>query len=423
MPPKASNPKLSANWLKDIVAGRTAIAQVEDRRPLLYRGCDVKQLVEDGVSFERVAFLLIYGELPDDTNGEYERFITVLQSRRRLPPEVDDFVAELAKRLIDPMSIMRTAVSMLGNLDREEMSNTDRALRTKATRLLAQLPTVIGHIHSQQASHKPLQDLDRDSESDFAAHMYLMLTGNAPRPEVSYALNAALVLYAEHGFSASTFAARTIASTHSDLYSAVTGAIGALRGLRHGGANELIASWLLERDDPPKHVAELFANQAKFPGFGHPRLKGPDPRVAILDKVIDKLHQEIRKKPDLARCVSNEDYLDRAKLIVETVKEHYPSNSRGTKKKALHPNLEFPCAVLFLKLEIYRNLFGPIFAVARLAGVSANIIEQARTQRMIRPREEYVGDVPTPVPSSTPRPQTGRPTNIDFKEKEPVASS
>jgi citrate synthase len=351
--------------LEGVVAGETAICTVEGG--LSYRGYSVGDLAET-CSFDEVAYLLLYGELP--TAAELKGFQTRVAAARRLPPPLKDLLAALPK-WTTPLDALRTAVSALGHFDQDAADNSHDANLRKAERLLAQIPVVIAdhyHLVKGQPEVQARQDLAH------AANFLYMLRGGEAAPEEVKAMDVSLILYAEHEFNASTFAARVIVSTLSDLHSGVTGAIGALKGPLHGGANEKVMDILLATGGPDKAeewTRAALARKERIMGFGHRVYKTGDVRAGILKTYA-------RAAASAAGDTSWEDTADTIERVMAA-------------EKNMFPNLDWPAGRLYHAMKLEIPLYTPIFAMARISGWAAHVIEQLDNNRLIRPRALYKG--------------------------------
>jgi 2-methylcitrate synthase len=352
--------------LAGVIAGQTSIATVgKEGVGLTYRGYDIFDFVEHA-SFEETAYLLVYGELPDARQlAEYRGR---LKARRGLPIEVRR-VLEAIPASSHPMSVVRTGCSMLGNIEPEKDFLRQR---DAADRLLAVAPSVVLYWHRY---HKDGLRIDTETDDDtVAGHFMRLLHDRRPTGQQRKVLDISLILYAEHEFNASTFTARVIAATLSDYYSAITGAIGALRGPLHGGANEA-AMELIERFDTPEAavagIREMLARKELIMGFGHRVYTHADPRNSVNKRMARQL----------ATTVGDERLYPVAEAIERVMME----------EKGIFANADFYSALAYHFLEVPTYLFTPIFVCSRIAGWSAHVFEQRENNRLIRPAAEYVG--------------------------------
>jgi len=351
-------------------AGESAIATVGQEGRLAYRGYDITELAEQA-TFEEVAYLLIYGELPSaDALGVYKARLKELRGVSRALREV----LERIPAGTAPMDVLRTGCSMLGTLEPEKDFSSQRDV---ADRLLAVFPSMLLYWHHFVHSGRRIET-EHDDDT-VGGHFLHLLHGRPPSPLHRRAMNVSLILYAEHEFNASTFTARVCAATLSDLYSAVTGAIGTLRGPLHGGANEA-AMALIERFDDAQQarrgVQEMLARKDKIMGFGHAVYREYDPRNAAI-KALAK---------QLSRSVGD----TRLFAVSEAIEELMWA------EKKLFANLDFYSASAYHFMGVPTPLFTPIFVISRVAGWSAHIIEQRANNRLIRPTADYIGPAPRP---------------------------
>jgi 2-methylcitrate synthase/citrate synthase II len=357
--------------LEGVIAGETTICSVEDG--LRYRGYSVAELAEH-CCYEEVAYLLLYGELP--TPSELHAFQTRIAAARRLPPPLRDFLAALPK-WTPPLDALRTAVSALSHFDQNGTDNSHDANVWKAERLLGQIPVAIVDHYRLSQGLLPVparQDLGQ------AANFLYMLRGTEPAPEEVKALDVSLILYAEHEFNASTFTARVIVSTLADMHAGITGAIGALKGPLHGGANEKVMDLLRAAGGPNTAAAWVqaaLARKERIMGFGHRVYKSGDVRAQILKKYA---RQMAERSGDL-------HWEETAEVIEQVMAQH----------KNMYPNLDWPAGRLYHAMRLDVPLYTPIFAMARVAGWAAHIIEQMDNNRLIRPRALYKGPPPRSV--------------------------
>ena len=366
-----SPPTDIAKGLAGIVAGSTAICSLEGT--LRYRGYDIEPLAAAG-DFEEVAWLLLHGELP--TTAELEAFRNRIQdAARTLDPAVLDALSRLAAAnpQAAPMDALRTGISMLGMVEQDDLPGPRPALLAQAERLLGQTPAILAAWMDLTAG-RPIAPWPA---RPLAAALLERLTGRPPAAAAVAAFGATLVFYAEHEFNASTFAARTVVSTGSDMHSAITAAIGALKGPLHGGANEKVLEVLgaigsLERVAP--WLEEQFAAKRVVMGFGHRVYKDGDVRA----KLLGRLCREMVRGTDGER-------LEELAARVETMM---------LDRKRLKPNLDWPAARVYHALGLPVKVFTPIFVVARMSGWTAHCIEQVGDNRIIRPLSAYIGPPP-----------------------------
>ena len=355
--------------LEGIVATTTRLSDVQGQDGvLIYAGYDINELAGKA-SFEEVAHLLWHGHLPN--RHELTELETNLRARRELPQGVIDFIVG-APRTAQPMDVIRSAISMLGLYDNdlEEDINID-ANRRRALNITAKIGVIAAYFHRARTG-KSLPPIREDlSES---AHFLYLITGEEPVPEAVKTLDVAYVLHADHGMNASTFSARVTISTLTDMYSAITSAIGTLKGPLHGGANEGVIHMLKEigsEEHVDAWVEEQLAQKKKIMGIGHRVYKVLDPRAPHLREMAIKLCEKIGE-PKWIRMSERI-----AALMLE--------------KKGLHANVDFYSATVYHSLGIPTDLFTPIFAIARAAGWTAHVLEQLGDNRLYRPLSEYNG--------------------------------
>ena len=358
--------KLGGAGLRGQVAGNTALSTVgKTGKGLTYRGYAIEELAEKA-SFEEVAYMLLYGSLP--TQSEYDAYSAKLKSLRSLPEALIE-VLERIPQTAHPMDVMRTGCSMLGNLEPEgDFSNQNDT----ADRILASMSSIITYWY--RYSHDGVK-VDTATDHETIGGQFLsLLTGKEPSQEHTRVLDVSLILYAEHGFNASTFTARTCASTLSDMHSCVTGAIGTLRGPLHGGANEAAMEMIEKyssREEAKAGLLELLSNKEKIMGFGHAVYSTEDPRNAIIKLWSEKLSQ------------SNGDAtLYEVSDEVERVM---------AEEKGMFANTDFFMASAYHYLGIPTKIFTPLFVIGRTSGWTSNIMEQRADNRIIRPSEDYIG--------------------------------
>jgi 2-methylcitrate synthase len=356
----------SSAGLRGVSAGETAIATVgAEGHSLRYRGYDVVELAASS-TFEEVAYLLLRGELP--TAADLDAYRRRLAGLRELPAVLRE-VLERIPAAAHPMDVLRTGCSLLGTLESE--GDFSRQLDV-ADRLIAIFPGMLLYWHHYSTRERRIET--SSAERGVAAHFLRLLHGERPSELHERAMDASLILYAEHEFNASTFAARVSAATLSDFYSAVTGAIGTLRGPLHGGANEA-AMQLIERLGSPAEathaVKEMLAAKKKIMGFGHAVYRVSDPRNAVIKSWSKRLAE------------------DAGDTVLYPVSEAIEALLWSEKK--LFANLDFYSASVYRFMGIPTSLFTPIFVCARIAGWAAHIIEQRGNNRLIRPTADYVG--------------------------------
>jgi len=354
--------------LQDVIANESSICFIDGAKGILsYRGIDIHELA-DRSSFEETTYLLWNGKLP--SAQELSSFTQQLAAARKLPPAVIEFLRSLPKEA-SPMEVLRTAVSLLSIYDPDAKSTTHGANLRKSFDLTAQIAMIIA-VFDRIRKDKPV--VEADPALSHAANFLWMLTGEKPTETATKALDVALILHADHELNASTFAARVIAATLSDMHSAITGAIGALKGPLHGGANEAVMHLLysVEKsgEDPVEHVKGMLARKEKISGFGHRVYTTEDPRATHLRQMSHDLGQD-----------ANPKWYAMSRAIELFVKD----------QKKLNANVDFYSASTYTTLGIDIDLFTPIFALSRIAGWCAHVIEQHDDNRLIRPRAEYTG--------------------------------
>ncbi|MEU9406758.1 bifunctional 2-methylcitrate synthase/citrate synthase [Streptomyces sp. NPDC048281] len=366
--------------LAGVVVDTTEISTViQETNSLTYRGYPVQDLAARR-SFEEVAYLLWYGELPD------ARQLAQFQARERALRPLDRTTAELLARLPEtchPMDVLRTAVSFFGAEDPTEDDGSLAANRAKSLTLFAKLPTVVA---ADQRRRRGLDPIPPNPDLGYAENFFHMCFGAIPASEVVRCFEISLTLYAEHSFNASTFTARVVTSTLSDLYSAVTAAIGALKGPLHGGANEAVMHMLDEIGDPRRAeewLDEALAAQRKIMGFGHRVYKHGDSRVPLMQDALDRL---------VARAADPE--------VTRKATLHAALRHAMITRKGIHPNLDYPAGLAYHLMGFDTPLFTPVFVMSRVTGWTAHITEQLAHNALIRPLASYAGPEQRPVPAA-----------------------
>ncbi|MFW6084328.1 MAG: citrate/2-methylcitrate synthase [Gemmatimonadota bacterium] len=359
--------------LAGVTVADTALSYIDgEAGKLFYRGYDIHPLAEKG-SFAEALYLLWYGELP--TRVELTVFEGLLAKERRLPPELLDVLRSIEGEA-SPMSVLRTSVSVLGQVDPDAGDNSHEANLRKAGRLLAQIPVAVAAYHRLRGGLEPVEP---DPNLGHAEDFLRMLTGTPPEAAAAEALDTSLLLYLEHGFNASTFTCRIVASTLADLHAALTAGVAALSGPLHGGANEQAMRMLQEIGDPEAvddYLDRELAAGRKIMGFGHRVYRTEDPRATHLREMARRLGES----------TGEGRWYELSRSVEVAMKE----------RKGLYCNVDFYCATVYRHLGIPLDLFTPLFAMGRTGGWSAHVMEQHRDNRLIRPRAEYTGRIDRP---------------------------
>ena len=361
-------PETTKKGLEDVIAGTTAICFIDGREgKLIYRGYDIHELVQG--SFEEAAWLLLVGTLP--TSAELAKFRADLQSEAVLSRTTLDQIAALPKGA-NLMEALRNIVGSLSLADVEANDNSHEANLRKAVRLIAKTSLIVPALHRHESGQ---QYVEPKPGKSIAWNFLWMMFGTEPNADHVTMIDTALILHADHEFNASTFTARVIAATLSDMYSAAVGAIGALKGPLHGGANEQVMRMLLEIDDAAQAetwIREALASKKKIMGFGHRVYKTEDPRATHLRRMSEQLGRE----------TGESKWYDMSRTIEGVVLE----------QKGLYPNVDFYSASTYYMMGIPLELYTPIFAMSRMAGWTAHVIEQHLDNRLIRPAGDYIGE-------------------------------
>jgi citrate synthase len=358
-----------AKGLEGVVAAATQLSDVQGSiGKLTYRGFDINDLA-DHSTFEETVDLLWYGTLP--SRDLLEKLKKKLIAARPLPHEVLEGM-ELFPKHAATMDVLRTVVSILGLHDPDGVSNSVSANVRKSIRLTAQMPTITASWYNISQGRKPVPPRN---DLPHAANFLYLLNGKEPTQEAAHILDVALILHMDHSLNASTFVARAIASTESDMYSAISGALGALKGPLHGGANEAVMKMLLQLGDVSKvepWVKNELANHRKISGFGHRIYKTTDPRAEQLRRIALML----------AEHTGNRKWVEMSEKMREVMRRERPD---------IYVNVDFYSASVYYTLGIPIDLFTPIFAISRVAGWTAHVMEQLMDNRIMRPDSVYVG--------------------------------
>ncbi|MBX3407522.1 MAG: hypothetical protein KF869_12250 [Phycisphaeraceae bacterium] len=390
MPTPTAAPAPMTKGLEGVIAGQTAICSVE-QGALIYRGYEIHDLAQNA-TFEDVAFVLLEGRKPEP--HELSRFKGEVIKERAIPGMVIDFLKSAGPLLKSgsavPMDVLRTAVSILGNMDPESQSVAADANLRKSKRLLAKIPTIIGHMQNI-IDGRPIvaAETGGDPSLSHAANLMYLMTGQKPSEEFARVIDVSLILYAEHDYNASTFTTRVIAGTLSDMHGAVCGGIAALKGPLHGGANEAAMEMLKEIMNDvgesgigtakvDQWMDNAFATKRKLMGFGHRVYKNGDHRAPILHKLGRQIAAKNNANPG---GHSANKWFDLGEQVQKIMLE----------KKNIHPNVDFPCGLTYFTMGIPVPQYTPIFVASRITGWCAHIMEQHADNRLIRPIAQYVG--------------------------------
>jgi citrate synthase len=361
--------------LRDVVAAPSSICFIDGEQGILnYSGYNIHQLAEHS-TFEEVVYLLWNGRLPK--RRELDELNSALAANRKLPVELIALIKSFPRDVV-PMDALRTAISALAFYDPDRNDNSLEANRRKAIRLTAQFASVVAAIDRIRHGQLPL---DPDPKLSHAANFLYLLNGKEPLDVEARAFDIALILHADHEFNASTFAARVTAGTLADLYASITSAIGALSGPLHGGANEQVMRMLIEIGSVEKvdnYIKQKLAAGEKIMGIGHAVYRTEDPRATHLRK----MSKEIGKRQ------GDSKWFDMSQRIEDLVVKEMTS-----KQKPIRPNVDFYSASTYYMLGIPIDLYTPIFAVSRISGWTAHVLEQYANNKLIRPRSEYTGEM------------------------------
>jgi citrate synthase len=365
---------MSTSGLEGVIVAQTRLSRINgEKGELIYGGYDIDDLARN-TTFEEVTYLLWNGELPG--RGQLEGLQAELVAERGVDGELMELLRSLPREA-NAMAVLRTAVSALALYDSEADDNGEPANRRKAVRMTAKIPTIVAAFDRIRRGQEPV---DPTGDPSTARNFLFMLNGEQPDDLRVRALDAALVLHAEHGMNASTFAARVTAGTLADIYSAVVSAIGTLKGASHGGANIRVMEMLRDIQSsgkaPAQWVHEALERKERVMGFGHRVYKAVDPRATVLRELGDRIMSGTEETR----------WLDLSDEVREAMTKEM--EERGRK---IYPNVDFFSASVYTTLGIADDLFTPIFAMARVTGWTAHLFEQYANNRLIRPKAEYVG--------------------------------
>ena len=371
----APPPQAPAAGLEGVVVAESEISYVDGQAgKLVYRGYVIEDLAEHS-TFEETTALLLDGDLP--SRFELDELTEKLVAERAL----DDRILDILRRVpidAEPMAVLRTIVSAMGTVDPDALDNSPEATRRKAIRLIAKFPTIMAAFDRLRNGNEPVAPRE---DLGHAANFLYMLSGKDPDPDDAHVMDVCLILHAEHGMNASTFSARVTAATLSDIHSAITSAIGTLKGPLHGGANQEVMKMLLEIEErevkPADCVRGMLERKEKVMGFGHRVYKTMDPRAPILR----------RFSRDLGERAGQPQWFEYSEEILETM----------ASEKGIDPNVDFFSASTYYALGIPIDLFTPIFAIARITGWCTHVEAQYAHNRLIRPRASAKRNAP-PAP-------------------------
>lgn len=362
---------VASKGLEGVVAAETELSFIDGEKGVLeYVGIDIDSLARHS-TFEETVFLLWNKRLPK--KSELDAFNKDLREHYDLPAEIMTLLRQMPKQA-QPMHMLRTMVSAMGMVDKDPNTIDLNVYRRKATALLAQTPTIIAAFDRLRRGLEPIAP---DKSLSFAANFLYMLNGEKPTQTMERAFDACMILHADHGLNASTFTSLVITSTLSDFYSSMTGAIGALRGPLHGGANEGVMIMLreigsIEKVEP--FMKDALANKKKIMGFGHRVYKAYDPRAKYLKTLAEQL----------AKDTGNTDLYAMSKKIEDVMHD-------AVAAKGIYPNVDFYSATTYHSIGLKLDLFTPMFAMSRISGWAAHNLEQLSDNRLIRPKAAYVG--------------------------------
>ncbi len=359
--------------LADVVAASTALSDIDGAAGRLsYRGYDIHDLA-GRISFEECIHLLVRGSLP--TREQLDGLVAELAAARQIGPTPEAVLPYVVKSGT-PMEALRTLVSSLSTDDPDAADSSPDANQRKAVRLIAQMPILVAKYHATRTTGDAANLPEPDPSLGIAGNFLLQITGSPPEPRTAEIFDECLVLHADHTMNASTFTARVVAATLSDMHSAITAAMGALRGPLHGGANEAVMNTLLAIpggvDGVEPWVRQALGGGQKIMGFGHRVYKAEDPRASHLRRMSE----------ELADLRGDRTYYEMSRRMEQVVLD----------VKGLRPNVDFFAATVYYSLGIPTDLFTPVFAISRMSGWTAHVIEQHLDNRLIRPDSEYIGE-------------------------------
>lgn len=357
--------------LEGVVAAETAMSFIDGEKGILeYVGIAIDDLARNS-SFEETVFLLWNRKLP--TRSELDAFSADLRNRYALPGDMKQRISTLPKDA-QPMHVLRTMVSMLSLFDKDPNANDPKSAREKSLNILGYAPTIVAYFDRHR---RGLPLVDPDSKLSFAANFLYMLNGEKPTPTMERAFDACMILHADHGLNNSTFTTRVVISTLSDVYSAITAAIGSLRGPLHGGANEGVMKLLNEIPsvgDVRAVIEDKLARKDKIMGFGHRVYKNYDPRATYLKTLAKKLAED----------TNNAALYEKSHAIEQVMEEKVAS-------RGIYPNVDFYSATTYHCIGLQLDLFTPMFALSRISGWAGHMLEQLEDNRLYRPKAEYTG--------------------------------
>lgn len=362
-----SDDNVYVRGLRNVAACETRISFVDPLGALYYSGYDIDRLI-GRVCFEEVVHLLLYGKLP--TRSELSDIRSTLTSEMKIPKQVITYLRR-AQKNSHPMEVLRTAISHLGEYDSDRNDNSEAVNKQRAMKLIAKVPTIVANLYRVRNKQELISP---KKEHGFAENFLYMFRGKPADIEEKDAMDRFMILHADHGLNASTFAARVTAGTLSDMYSAVTSAIGALRGKLHGGASERVMSMLLDVDnlgEVEAYIQGMLFDGKKIMGFGHRIYLAEDPRSRHLRKVGRALCQRIDRMDLYRKCRRIQDVVH--------------------KERKIYPNVDFYAAIVLNALGVSKEFFTPFFASSRIVGWTAHILEQYSEAVLIRPTSTYIG--------------------------------